>query len=140
MLLGNSEAIDFITFVRIADKFVLSFNAANTTGNPMDLHCAVYQSPLNGVLSDMVSQTHCWTIDGSCSKRVTLELKKFILSEEGDASKQDHVESYSKYLTKMVRLTWKCVSFTISSPQLLWLPVEVLRNPPQIFYKFTANS
>lgn len=118
----------------------------------MDLHCAVYQSPLNGVLSDMVSQTHCWTIDGSCSKRVTLELKKFILSEEGDASKQDHVESYSKYLAKMVKLTWKCVSFTISSSQFTllfscittyrfheWLLVEALHKPPQIFYKFSVK-
>ena len=106
-----SEAIQFIV-IRIADKFVLSFNAANVTGNPMELHCAVYQSPLNGVLSDTVSQTHCWIINGSCSKRVRLELKKFILAEEKDTSKQDQAEKYSKYLTDLVRLTWKCVSFT----------------------------
>ena len=106
-----SEAIYFIV-VRVADKFVLSFNAANVTGNPMELHCAVYQSPLNGVLSDKVSQTHCWTINGSCSKRVRLELKKFILTEERNISKQDVVEKYSRYLTDLVRLTWKCVSFT----------------------------
>ena len=112
LLTGYCEAIEFIV-VRIADKFVLSFNAANVTGNPMELHCAVYQSPLNGVLSDAVSQTHCWTINGSCSKRVRLELKKFILAEERDASKQDQAEKYSKYLTDLVRLTWKCVSLIV---------------------------
>lgn len=95
----------------MADKFALSFNAANVTGNPMELHCAVYQSPLNGMLSDVVVQKHYWTINGSCSKRVTLELKKFILAEDIDASQQDKVEEYSNYLADMVKLTWKCVSF-----------------------------
>ena len=98
--------------IRVADKFVLSFNAANVTGNPMVLHCAVYQSPLNGVLSDTVTQTLSWGIDGSCSKRVRLELKKFSLPEEKNASQQNKVEKYSNYLVDMVRMTWKCVSFS----------------------------
>ena len=90
---------------------MLSFNAANVTGNPMELHCAVYQSPLNGLLSDVVSQTHCFNIGGSSSKRVTLELKKFILAEDRDASQQDKVVEYCNYLADMVKLMWKCVSF-----------------------------
>ena len=90
---------------------MLSFNVANVTGSPVDLRCAVYQSPLNGLSSDVVSQTHCWSIGGSCSKRVTLELKKFILNEDRDASQQDKVVEYSDYLANMVKLMWNCVSF-----------------------------
>ena len=109
MLANCSEAIVFIV-VRVADKFVLSFNAANVTGNPMVLHCAVHQSPLNGALSDTVNRTLSWGMDGSCSRRVRLELKKFSLPEE-DASQHNIVEKYSNYLVDMVKMTWKCVSF-----------------------------
>lgn len=88
---------------------------ANMTGSRMELHCAIHQSPLNGLLSDTVSHNDCWIIDGSCSKRVTLELKKFSLAKGKDASAQDKVEIYSKYLAELVKLTWKCVSL-ISVP------------------------
>jgi len=101
----------------MADKFVLCFNAANVTGNPMELHCSVYQSPLNGVLCDMTSQSYCWTINGSCTKRVTIELKKFSLVEKKNANEQDKAEQYSKYLADLVRLTWKCVSLLFQSLQ-----------------------
>lgn len=96
--------------VRFTDKFVLSFNAANMTGDPMDLHCTIHQSQLNGLLCDTPSQVHHWTIGGSGSKRVTLELRKFILPDEKGTSDQSEVEKYSNYLADLVRLTWKCVS------------------------------
>jgi len=76
------------------------------------LCCAVHQSPVDGSLSDTPTHTDCWNIEGSCNRRVEIELKKFNLTDFlEELSEQEELEQYQQHLASVVRLTWTSVSF-----------------------------
>jgi len=107
----SGHALLYFLSCRATNKFTLKFNAINATPNPLELCCAVYQSPVDGSLTDAPTHTQSWNIDGSCNKRMAVELKKFVLPELEEASEEEVLEQYQHHLANLVRITWTSVSF-----------------------------